>query len=169
MQLKEAPPGAADPANTSGQNSAEGLREDPDMRCYVSNEAVRCVKQENILTYPSPQQYLHLHNWGAFLLRLGHNPRSNDGPAKAVGDGRQSQTSPGPLVPYPSSLVRPDVKRKRCLRGSLDGAAGLGRHPLGGMQPSSTTATRFRRRSPRRHRSRHLPQLPPHDSGGAAS
>ena len=92
---------------------------------------------------PGPQQYLHLHNRheprhrlcrgntspssAASLLRLGCNVRSNDGPAKTMGNGRQRETSTGPLVPCPSSLVGPYVGIKRCLPGSLDGKTRLRR------------------------------------------
>ena len=51
------------------------------------------------------------------------------GTHKATGNGRQRQTSAGPLVPYPGNFGGPDVREKICLPGNLDGAAGLGRRP----------------------------------------
>ena len=144
VQLRERPAGLSDPADTPGQNLAEGPRKDPVGRNYMSGSAVRYEKQGNTLTYPSPQKHLHLYNGheprqrhlcrgntspssAASLLRPGYNLRSNDGPEKTMGNGRQRETSTGPFVLHSNSFVGPDVKRNKCLLGSLDGATGLGR------------------------------------------
>ena len=101
--------------------------------------------------------------------RPDHNFRANDGPAKALGDGRQCVTSAGTFVLYPGSLVGPDNRGEGCLSGSPDGATRFGRkaHRTAGlrlMQPSQTT-TKSRRHSPRRCESRqprpHLRLAPP--------
>ena len=48
-------------------------------------------------------------------------------PRQSHGRWTQRQTSPGPLVPYPDSVLGPDILEERYLLGSIDGAAGLGR------------------------------------------
>ena len=65
MQLREALAGASDPVDTPMTELRRRPAKGSEYAVYYVNcEAVWCEEQENILTYPSPPKYPHLHNRG---------------------------------------------------------------------------------------------------------
>ena len=109
-QLRRAPSGVSGPADTPGQNVTEGLRKAPARRNRTSCEAVRCEKQENTHSLIPAPNITYIFTTGQATIF-----RSNDGPAKTMGGGREDQTSAGPLVPCPSGFVGP----RKCERSLL--------------------------------------------------
>ena len=121
----------------------------------LSGETLWCEKQEHIHTHPNTSSTniittrascatdflvvaTHLFCPQRFCSDLAAIFGPMTATPKSMGDGRQRQTSAGPVVLHSSSLVGPNVRRKTCLLGSLDAAAGLGRRPpLPPTSPSS--------------------------------